>query len=311
MNLKINDNLPLRGIVPPMITPLNFDGSLDLDCVKKLIEHLISGGVHGIFILGTTGEFSGLSYKIRKELISATCDIVAGRIPVLVGITDVSLEESIQLANYSAKAGAYAVVAAPPFYMNIDQQEMYTYFNQLADSISLPMFLYNMPSHTKLNIELDTAIRLSSHERIIGLKDSSAHSVYFQSLCHFFKDQEDFVLMVGPEEMMVETVLMGGHGGVCGGANVFPRLYVDLYEAAIRNDFEMIKSLQAIVMEISKNIYQLGGYKSSYLKGLKTTLSFAGLCQAHFAPPIYPFSTIEVEELKKRYFQISDKMSIY
>ncbi|MDR7130900.1 4-hydroxy-tetrahydrodipicolinate synthase [Algoriphagus sp. 4150] len=296
---------PLRGIVPPMVTPLNADGSLDSESVEKLIEHLIAGGVHGIFILGTTGEFSGLSYHTRKELIRQTCSLVKDRVPVLVGITDVSKEESIDLAEVAASSGAYAVVAAPPFYANIDQQEIYSYFKQLADAISLPMFLYNMPSHTKLTIEVDTVVRLAVHERIIGLKDSSANGVYFQSLCHVFADQEDFVLMVGPEEMMAETVLMGSFGGVCGGANLFPKLYVELYEAAVDRDFEKIKSCQHAVMEISRNIYQVGYYKSSYMKGLKTAMSFLGLCQPQFAAPLYPFSEAEVKELRSRFEKIT------
>lgn len=292
-----------------MITPLNSDGSLDIVSVEKLIEHLISGGVHGIFILGTTGEFSGLSYQTRRELITQTCAFVAGRVPILVGVTDVSLEESIALADYSANAGAYAVVVAPPFYMNIDQQELCVYFEQLADAISLPMFLYNMPSHTKLTIDLDSVMKLAAHERIIGLKDSSAHGVYFQALCHAFREQQEFILMVGPEEMMAETVLMGSHGGVCGGANLYPGLYVALYEAAVNRDFEKVKIYQACVMEISQKIYQVGGYKSSYMKGLKTAMSFAGLCQAQFAPPLYPFSELEVEELRNRAVKIEKLLS--
>lgn len=293
-----------------MITPLNADGSLDSSSVEKLIEHLISGGVHGIFILGTTGEFSGLSYQVRKELIKQTCRQVGGRIPVLVGITDVSIKESIQLAEYSSSAGADAVVAAPPFYSNIDQEELTRYYLKLADSISLPLFLYNMPSHTKMNIEVDTVIKLCSHNRIIGLKDSSAHAVYFQSLCHAFKDQEDFVLMVGPEEMMAETVLMGGFGGVCGGANLFPKLYVELYEAAVSRNFEKMKTCQNLVMEISRNIYQVGQYKSSYMKGLKTALSFMGLCQAQFADPLFPFSEVEAEELRSRFDLIVAELKV-
>jgi 4-hydroxy-tetrahydrodipicolinate synthase len=293
-----------------MITPLNAEGALDSASVQKLIEHLIAGGVHGIFILGTTGEFSGLSYQVRRELITQTCELVAGRVPVLVGITDVSIEESIALADYAEEAGAGAVVAAPPFYITIDQSEMYSYFKQLADGISIPMFLYNMPSHTKLIIEVDTVVKLSSHERIIGLKDSSAHGVYFQSLCHAFRDQPDFVLMVGPEEMMAETVLMGSHGGVCGGANLFPEVYVGLYEAAVKRDFGKVKEYQAVVMEISTKIYQVGGYKSSYMKGLKTAMSFRGLCQAQFASPLYPFSEEEVEELRKRLIEISNQLEL-
>jgi 4-hydroxy-tetrahydrodipicolinate synthase len=293
-----------------MVTPLNADGSLDSESVEKLIEHLISGGVHGIFILGTTGEFSGLSYQIRKEMIKQTCDLVRERIPVLVGITDVALEESIALADFSASCGAFAVVAAPPFYMNIDQQEMYLYYMKLANTISLPLFLYNMPSHTKHTIELDTVIKLAAHEKIIGLKDSSGNGVYFQSLCHAFKNQQDFVLMVGPEEMMAETVLMGGFGGICGGANLFPKLYVGLYEAACNRDFDSIKSYQHSVMEISRNIYQVGQYKSSYLKGLKTSISFLGICQAHFAAPLFPFSESEVVELRSHFDDIISGLSL-
>jgi 4-hydroxy-tetrahydrodipicolinate synthase len=310
MSSFLKFSAPLKGIVPPMITPLNGEGSLDSDSVEKLIEHLLAGGVHGIFILGTTGEFSGLSYQTRRELITQTCDQVGGRVPVLVGVTDVSIEESIALAEYSAEAGAYAVVVAPPFYMNIDQQELTHYYLQLADAISLPIFLYNMPSHTKLTIEVDTAVRLSAHERIIGLKDSSAHAVYFQSLCHAFRNHPEFVLMVGPEEMMAETVLMGSHGGVCGGANLFPELYVALYEAAANKDFEKIKVYQECVMEISQHIYQVGGYKSSYMKGLKTALSFAGLCQAQFALPLYPFSEPEAEELRRRVEKITSVLDL-
>ncbi|WP_439488494.1 dihydrodipicolinate synthase family protein [Algoriphagus sp.] len=303
-------NSPLRGIIPPMVTPLNSEGSLDSTSLKKLIEHLIEGGVHGIFILGTTGEFSGLSYQTRKELISRTCQQIRGRVPVLVGITDVSLEESIMLADLAKAAGAYAVVAAPPFYNNIDQEELTRYYMQLADHISLPLFLYNMPSHTKLTIDVDTVITLSTHERIIGLKDSSAHAVYFQSLCHAFRDQPDFVLMVGPEEMMAETVLMGGFGGVCGGANLFPKLYVELYNAAMARDFEKVKTCQHAVMEISRNIYQIGQYKSSYMKGLKTSLSFLGLCQPQFAAPLFPFSVDEELELRSRFEIISASLQV-
>jgi len=311
MTLISKPIVPLRGIVPPMVTPLNGDGSLDRASAEKLIDHLIEGGVHGIFILGTTGEFSGLSYQVRKELILLTCKQVAGRIPVLVGVTDVSIEESIALSEFSAEAGAYAVVAAPPFYTNIDQEELTRYYLQLADGISLPLFLYNMPSHTKLTIEVDTVIRLSSHERIIGLKDSSAHAVYFQSLCHALLEQPDFVLMVGPEEMMAETVLMGGFGGVCGGANLFPRIYVALYEAAAGRDFEKLKSCQHIVMEISRTLYQVGQYKSSYMKGLKTSLAFLGLCQPYFAAPLFPFTETEELELRSRFEAILAALEVH
>ncbi|MEY4431965.1 MAG: hypothetical protein RLZZ44_95, partial [Bacteroidota bacterium] len=169
-------NQVVRGIIPPMVTPLLSDNvSLDSNGVKQLVEHLIAGRVHGIFILGTTGESTSLSYATRKQLIVETCKIVNNRIPVFVGITDTSIEESVQLADVAKSSGAAAVVAAPPYYYGLGQEELFQYYWKLADQLSLPLFLYNMPSHTKINIDVKTVVRLSEHSNIIGLKDSSAN----------------------------------------------------------------------------------------------------------------------------------------
>ena len=283
------------GIIPPMVTPLLSDNlSLDLEGVKHLVEHLVSGGVHGIFILGTTGESTSLSYKTRAQLIVESCKAVNGRVPVFVGITDTSIEESIHLAIIAKNAGAAAVVAAPPYYYGLGQEELFKYYWSLAGQVGLPLFLYNMPSHTKINIDVKTVVRLSEHPNIIGLKDSSANAVYFQSLCYLLKT--NFSLLVGPEEITAETVLMGGNGGVNGGANLFPKLYVALYNAAIAKDFARIEELQNLVMEISTRIYTVGSYGSSYLKGLKGALSALGIINGNIAPP---FTTFDEREMIK------------
>ncbi|AOW08106.1 dihydrodipicolinate synthase family protein [Flavobacterium gilvum] len=283
------------GIIPPMVTPLLSDNlSLDLDGVKHLVEHLVLGGVHGIFILGTTGESTSLSYSTREKLILETCKAVNGRVPVLVGITDTSIEESIRLAAIAKKSGAAAVVAAPPYYFGLGQEELFKYYWSLADQVNLPLFLYNMPSHTKINIDVKTVVRLAEHPNIIGLKDSSANAVYFQSLCYLLKT--NFTLLVGPEEITAQTVMMGGHGGVNGGANLFPKLYVALYNAAIARDFSRIEELQNLVMEISTRIYTVGSYGSSYLKGLKGALSALGIVRGNIAQP---FTSFDEKEMNK------------
>ena len=307
MNSTAQQIKPLKGIVPPLITPLNPDLSLDSQSLKKLVDHLIQGGVHGLFILGTTGEFAGLSYLVKHQLVRETCQLVNNRIPVLVGITDCSIQESIALAETAQESGAYAVVAAPPFYMNVGQEELVSYYRSLADAIKLPMFLYNMPSHTKVSIEVDTVTTLAAHPNVVGLKDSSGNGGYFQMLCHEFRNNPEFSLLVGPEEMTVETVLMGGHGGVNGGANLFPSLYVELYYAAEEKNWPVISSLQQEVLNISKNIYGLGTYRSGYIMGLKTAMSLVGLCQECFAPPVTSFNATEKEELKIRLFDILER----
>lgn len=290
------------GIIPPMVTPLLSDNlTLDVDGVKHLVEHLVSGGVHGIFILGTTGESTSLSYKTREQLIVESCKAVNGRVPVFVGITDTSIEESVRLALVAHNARAAAVVVAPPYYYGLGQEELYKYYWSLASQVELPLFLYNMPSHTKINIDVKTVVRLSEHPNIVGLKDSSANAVYFQSLCYLLKD--NFSLLVGPEEITAETVMMGGNGGVNGGANLFPKLYVALYNAALAKDFAKIAILQDLVMEISTRIYTVGSYGSSYLKGLKGALSALGIVNGNIAPP---FTTFDEKQMTKVIANIKD-----
>lgn len=289
----------INGIITPMVTPLLSDNlTLDLKSTKKLIEHIISGGVHGLFILGTTGEATNLSYKTRIDLIIESCKIVNNRVPVFVGITDTSIEESVKLASVSKKAGATAVVAAPPYYYGLGQIELYKYYWSLADQVSLPLYLYNMPSHTKTNIDIETTLKLSEHPNIVGLKDSSANIVYFQKLVHLLKNK-DFSLLVGPEEVTSQTVLMGGNGGVNGGSNMFPKLYVELYKATIAKDFKRIDELQHLVMEISTKIYSLGSFGSSYLKGMKGGLVALEIMNANIAPPFHSFEEKEMKVVRE------------
>jgi 4-hydroxy-tetrahydrodipicolinate synthase len=291
---------PLRGIIPPAITPLEDNDTLDVVGLEKLLNRMVHGGVSGVFILGTTGEAQHLSYKVRKELIKHTCKIINGRIPVLAGITDTSFSESLSLAGFAAGQGVDALVSTPPYYHTPGQPELIQYYRHLADKLPLPLFLYNMPSHVKVMIQPATVQTLSEHPNIIGLKDSSANSVYFQELLYLLRDKPDFSLLAGPEEIMAEAVLMGAHGGVNGGANMFPELYVTLYHAAVNKDFEKIAALQARIMQISTSLYRVGQHGSGYLKGVKTTLSLLGVCNDFMAEPFCKFESKEREIIKDR-----------
>lgn len=301
--------LPFRGIIPPLITPLQENFSLDEKSLQVLINHVIVGGVHGIFILGTTGEFAGITFVEKLKLIKQSCKLANERVPVLVGITSCAVGESLQLAAAAADYGADILVATNPFYMNIGQEELITYFENLASSISLPLFLYNMPSHTGMKLEIETVIALSKHPNIMGIKDSSGDLEYFTQLSNAFKSYSEFTVLVGPEELLVETMAMGGHGAVAGGANLFPKLYVAYYEAIRDQNQARIEELQQAVNLISKNIYSYGTYKSGYLKGLKACLEFAGLCNGILAPPLTSYSDKELEDLRGKYDLVVDHLN--
>ena len=300
--MESNSNVlpsPLRGIIPPMITPLLDRDTLDVAGLERLIEHILSGGVHGLFILGTTGEAPSLSYRLRYELIERACGQVKGRVPVLVGITDTCFTESLNTANKARDAGAQAVVLAPPYYFPAGQAELLEYIKHLTPELPLPLFLYNMPSLTKAVFEPQTVRAAAQINGIAGIKDSSGNMVYFHQLQSLLRDYPDFSLLVGREELLAETILLGGHGGVCGGANLIPKLYVDLYNAARSRDLPAIEPLHEKVMQISTTIYSVGRYGSSYLKGLKCTLSCMNICSDFLAEPFHRFRREEHNKIQQ------------
>lgn len=295
----------LKGIIPPVVTPLKNTNTLDVDGLEKLVEHILSGGVHGLFILGTTGEGPSLSYDLRYEVTKRVCSQVDGKVPVLVGITDTSFSESIRLSKKAADVGADAVVAAPPYYFSTSQSELIGYYQSLADESPLPLFLYNMPSHTKVHFEPEAVKTLAEHSNIIGFKDSSGDLLYFQNVVRLLQANPEFTLLVGPEEMLMQTMLTGGHGGVSGGANMFPRLYVAMYEAALKKDFERMSSLQEKILQVSSGLYTIGGSPAKYLQGVKCALSLMGICKDTLAPPYTSFGDQEKEKIRKSLEQLN------
>jgi 4-hydroxy-tetrahydrodipicolinate synthase len=299
---KFELKLPLRGITVPMVTPLLNRDTIDVAGLERLIEHILGGGVHGLFILGTTGEAPSLSHGLRIELIERVCAQVNSRVPVLVGITDTSFVESVNVARKAKDTGAEAVVLAPPYYFPAGQPELLEYLEHLTAQLPLPLFLYNMPETTKLIFEPETVRAAANISGIVGLKDSSTNMIYFHQLQMLLRDKPDFTLLVGPEELLGEAVLLGGHGGVVGGGNLAPRLYVDLYHAAAAKDTTQLAELQEKVMKIGATIYSVGRYKSSYLKGLKCALSCINICSDFLAEPFHRFRKAE-RELVCQYVQ--------
>ena len=294
---------PVTGIIPPLVTPLRSRDELDVAGLEVLLEHVLSGGVSGLFILGTTGEGPSLSYHLRRELVKHVCKQVKRRVPVLVGITDTSFVESVNLARQAADCGADAVVAAPPYYMPEGQPELQEWLDHLVPELPLPLFLYNMPPLTKVSYELETVRRASAHPRIIGLKDSSGDLDYFKNIVGLLQPRPDWSVLIGPEEKLLASLQLGGHGGVSGGANLFPKLYVGLCEAFRSGDITRAQALQAQVRHIGDLLYRIGRHPSAVIKGIKCALACLGMCSDFMAEPFHRFRAEEralVEERLKK-----------
>ena len=285
---------PLRGIVPPMVTPLLNRDELDLEGLERLVNHQVKAGVAGLFVLGTTGEGPSLSYRLRYELVEKTCEIVAGRVPVLVGITDTSVEEALELSQFAKGAGANAVVSAPPYYFGLGQAETREFLRDVADESVLPMFVYNMPSCVKLSLTVETIEQLSDHKNICGVKDSGGDIEWYGELLKLRRIRPDWTFLIGPEHLMAQSVLMGGDGGVNGGGNLYPRLFVSLFQAADRKDHKEIDRLQEELLRLGELYNICGAGPAGYLRGLKSGLEAAGICSGRVAPPF-----IEIEESER------------
>lgn len=286
--MNLNRSTILQGIIPPLVTPLAGTDELNKAGLERLLEHVISGGVSGVFILGTTGEAPCLSYRLRGELIRRVCDQVKDRVLVLVGITDTAFVESLNVAKVAAEAGAAAVVLSTPYYFPAGQTELVEYVTKLTLELPLPLVLYNIPSLTKVAFEIETLRRLSGIEQIIGVKDSGGDLDYYRNLTGLTAERPDWRFMIGPEHLLIESVKLGGHGGVNGGANVFPKLFVNAHAAARDGDETRMKALQERIDSLQR-IYSIGKYASRFIKATKCALSLRGICSDQLAQPFNHF----------------------
>ncbi len=281
-----------HGIIPPVVTPLDRNGGLDTASLERLLTHMIEGGVHGLFILGTTGEGPSLPQTVQEQMIKETVRLAGGRLPVLVGVTSPTFQESVRLAKLAAEHGCDACVAAPPCYFQPGRDELVDFYTSLAEAGSLPLFIYNIPSMTKVYMPPDLVAKLAEIPGICGYKDSSANMLDFHQVLLALKDRQDFSIFVGPEELLGEAVLFGADGGVAGGANLNPRLFTGMYEAALASDVARMRHFQEQIYA-QRSLYGIGRYQSSMIKGLKSALHQRGLCEDYLAAPFNHFENTE------------------
>jgi 2-dehydro-3-deoxy-D-pentonate aldolase len=287
----------LRGIVPPMVTPLAGEDKLDHTGLEKLIEHLIGGGVHGLFVCGTTGEGPSLSYRLRRELLQSACDQAKRRLPVLMGLIDTSKTEIIVMAEFAARTGAAAVVVAPPYYSPLSQADLVRWITAVAGECPLPIYLYNLPNPKHTRYTLETLKICSEIPGVIGFKDSSGNVEFLEATLALFRERPEFGIFVGPENLLAQSLLMGAHGGISGGANVFPRAYASLYEAFSTGNKEKVFAIQEWVNRFTRQIYSIGDPEASLIRGLKTCLSLLDICENRLCSPYTPASSAQREEV--------------
>ncbi len=289
---------PLHGVITPLATPLLDRDKLDGPALDRLVDKVIVGGVTGIFVLGTTGEAPGLSHRLRKEILHRVCSAGSNRVPVLASITDTSIIESLNFAGEAMSAGASGLVLAPPYYYEMSQPELLRYVENVSREAPLPIYLYNIPHLTKTHYSPEVVRAAADLPNVWGIKDSSGDMDYFAELIHLLADKPEFAVLCGPEERLAEAIAMGANGGIAGGSNLAPELFVELYRAAINRETQKVADIQTRVMTISNGVYHVRPEGSSYLRGMKCALSLLGSCRNIMAEPYEPLGPAETETVR-------------
>src|SRR5438105_3778523 len=235
--------MQIRGIIPPVATPMQANEDLDLPRLKWFIDHLIQNGVHGIFVLGTNSEFYAMDEREKQEVIATAVAHVRGRVPVFAGTGAESTREAVRLTKMAEKEKVDGVSVITPYFVSPSQQEIYDHYRRIAEHTSLPVILYNNPSTCGgVKIEVDTVARLAEIPNILGVKDSSGD---LQNTMEYIRVvPERFAVMMGRDTLIYSALLFGARGAVPATANIGPGLCAELYNAFQRGDHAAAKGAQ-------------------------------------------------------------------
>lgn len=265
------------GIVVPAITPLTADGRYDASAMEKIIHHLQAGGVHGIFIQGTTGEGLYLSPSVRREMVQDCKRCVSDSTQLYVGITHMRLEDTIDFGQFCCKQGVDTVVVHQPFPYPVTESEMRRWFLQIIENVASDIMLYNMPILCHTNMPYALVEELSQHPNVVGIKDSNSDFERLKVLVDLFRERPDFVVLSGVSKLMGVGTTYGMDGNVPSTANLNPRLCVDLFNAAQTGDHSRVVELEEKLNEIIAKV-QSGTYLTNSIARLKKAMECLGLC---------------------------------
>lgn len=227
----------IYGIVPPIVTPVDENDCVDEKGFRQIIDRVIDGGVHGILVLGSNGEFYGLEYEEQKRAVEIAVDHAKGRVPVYMGIGAITTKECIKRAKMGYEAGAQALTMLPPMFLAPNEEELYQHFKKVAESTPLPFLLYNNPGRVGNKLSANIVERLADVPNIVGMKDTSGDMTLFAECVRRTRDK-GFKMFAGKDTMILASLVYGAVGAVPSSANVVPRLVVEIYDKFMAGDIK-------------------------------------------------------------------------
>lgn len=286
-----------RGIFPPVPSIVDEQGELDKAGMARMLDHVIGSGADGMLILGSGGEFSQFSSRQRKEIATFCLSHVDGRVPVLVGVACAGTAETIELGRHAQEHGADGVLVVNPYYAKLSDEARFMHYKHIADALDTPVFLYNFPDLTGQDIGLDVITRLAREvPNIVGIKDTIdniSHTREIINRVHAFRP--DFIVFSGYDEYMLDTLLLGGHGGIPATFNFAPDITRGIYQAFQDNDLEQARYFQQQLAKLSP-LYAL---EQPFFGVIKTAIRLCGLdISTAVVAPALPLSDEKTAQVK-------------
>jgi len=282
-----------KGIIPAMVTPLTKDGKVNEKVLRRFIDYLIAGGSHGLFVVGTTGEFYGLSAEEKKEIFKITVDQTNGRVPVYAGTGAITTREAILLTRYAEEVKVDAVSVLTPMFISPSQNELIKHYISIADSTGLSVLLYNNPPKTGVNLTAATVEKLANVPNIVGIKDSSGDFTLTAEYIRLTRDK-DFHVLMGRDTLIHAALCHGGKGSIAACANVAPRLVADIYDKYMAGDIKGSLDAQFKLAPL-RIAFNLGTFPAVIKEALNLLGIDAGACME----PVGPMSDEERQQLRK------------
>jgi 4-hydroxy-tetrahydrodipicolinate synthase len=285
-------NFKPKGIIPAMVTPVTSDGKINVEALRKLTNYLIEGGVHGLFPVGSQGEFYALTFEEKKRVIELVVDETRGRVPVYAGTGAITTREAIALTKMAEAAGANAVSVLTPFFIHPNETELFEFYSAIAHATRLPVLLYNNPGRTGVSISANFVVRASKIENIVGIKDSSGDLTLTAE--YIRRTDEKFSVLAGRDTLIYGTLCYGGKGAIAATANVAPKVIVEIYEAFQAGDLK--RSLEAqFRLAPLRLAFDLGTFPVV----IKEALNLIGIDAGIGIPPVGGIKPEAKEELKE------------
>ncbi|HKE86290.1 MAG TPA: 4-hydroxy-tetrahydrodipicolinate synthase [Vicinamibacterales bacterium] len=281
---------PFTGVGTALITPFTKDGSLDESAVKRLAKRQIDGGVHFLSPCGTTGEAPTLTHRDKLRVVELVVEEANGRVPVLAGAGGYDTREVIELARDLERVGANGILSVTPYYNKPTQEGLYQHFKAIAESMPLPIVLYNVPPRTSVNMSVDTVLRLSEIRSIVGVKEASGSIVQATEIVAGAR--EDFIVVSGDDPMTVATMAIGGRGVISVASNEAPSEMAQIVELCEKGDYAGARKLQAWLLPLIQI-----NFVETNPGPCKAAMAAMGLIEEHYRLPMVSPSPANREKI--------------